>query len=344
MKHARKKKIRLRNFIIIFLLLCVAACAVLPFTPYWSTLETLARGRFAGLISLENKGENKAENKREDEDTQSTEAASKELSTGEEIRGGLAEDPSLTEDPMDFWMTPMAYRYVDIGVAGMEILPEKTLTQSPEDQWRMTFSPVPASAPVEEDYFDDALFIGDSRVMGLMLYAGLNKAVFYTEKGVNVNTLLRNPIVTVTGGAKISIPEALKNRQFAKIYIKTGINELGWRNREQFIGAYGKVIDWLRESQPDAVVYVQSILPVSKRKAERDSIINNIHILAVNDMIQKMTWEKDVHYLDVFGGLVNEDGCLPEEAGSDGVHLNKEYCQIWLDYLKRHTVRADNKS
>ena len=32
-----------------------------------------------------------------------------------------------------------------------------------------------------------------------------------------------------------------------------------------------------------------------------------------------------------------DSGALPEEASTDGVHLNKEYCLKWLDYLKSHT-------
>jgi len=60
-----------------------------------------------------------------------------------------------------------------------------------------------------------------------------------------------------------------------------------------------------------------------------------------NHKIQKMAWEKDVHYLDVFQYMANSEGYLPEEAASDGIHLKKEYCEKWLDYLQRHVVGGE---
>ena len=212
----------------------------------------------------------------------------------------------------------------------------------PEELWRETFSAVPASTPVDESYFHDALFIGDSRVMSLMLYSGITDAVFYTEKGVNVTTLLTKPIVMQTGGTKITIPEALRSKRFGKIYIKTGINELGWRNTRMFAEAYGEIVDRIREIQPTALIYVQSILPVSRTKAEKDAVINNARIAEFNELIKKMTWEKGVSYLDVYQFMIDDEGFLPEEAGSDGVHLNKEYCRLWLAYLREHTVRGSS--
>ena len=206
------------------------------------------------------------------------------------------------------------------------------------DLWKESFSPVPVSLPVDESYFSDALFIGDSRVMGLMLYSGLTGATFYSEKGINVSTLLTKPIVMQTGGTKITVMEALKSRQFGKIYIKTGINELGWRSVAQFTEAYAEVIDRIKELQPGAAIYVQSILPVSQKKSTDGGVYTNPRIIEFNEMLKKMTWEKGVHYLDVFQSLVNDEGNLPDGAGSDGIHLNKEYCQIWLSYLKQHAV------
>ena len=33
-----------------------------------------------------------------------------------------------------------------------------------------------------------------------------------------------------------------------------------------------------------------------------------------------------------------EDGSLPEDAATDGIHLRKEACQTWLTYLREHTA------
>ncbi len=198
---------------------------------------------------------------------------------------------------------------------------------------------VPATDRVEERYFRDALFIGDSRVMGLMLYSGLTEATFYTEKGINVKTLLTKPIVPRTGGGKLTVLQALEQQQFGKIYIKIGLNELGWAYPSSFIEAYGEAIDQIRALQPEAVFYVQSILPVSAEKDAGDNVFTNQRIAEFNNLIQEMAWQKGLQYLDATEWFTDDQGCLPEEAGHDGVHLNKEYCKVWLDFLKRHTLR-----
>ncbi|MEL7622409.1 MAG: GDSL-type esterase/lipase family protein [Clostridiales bacterium] len=198
---------------------------------------------------------------------------------------------------------------------------------------------VPATDRVGERYFRDALFIGDSRVMGLMLYSGLTEATFYTEKGINVKTLLTKPIVPQTGGGKLTVLQALEQQQFGKIYIKIGLNELGWAYPSSFIEAYAEAIDQIRALQPEAVFYVQSILPVSAEKDAGDNVFTNQRIAEFNNLIQEMAWEKGLQYLDATEWFTDDQGCLPEEAGHDGIHLNKEYCKVWLDFLKRHTLR-----
>jgi len=208
----------------------------------------------------------------------------------------------------------------------------------PESARRAAFSPVLRTMPVEDSHFTDSVFLGDSRVMGLMLYSGLTDSTFYAHKGISVSKLLTEPFVMQTNGVKISAEEALKKRYFSNIYIKAGLNELGWKNITLFTDAYGEVIDRLRELQPGAEIYVQSILPVTAKKSSSDPVFNNTRIMEFNEALKNMAWEKDVHYLDVYSGMINDEGYLPAEAASDGVHLKKEYCLVWLDYLRHHTA------
>ena len=51
--------------------------------------------------------------------------------------------------------------------------------------------------------------------------------------------------------------------------------------------------------------------------------------------------EKQVVLLDLYTEFVDENDELPREASRDGVHLVKESCQHWLEYLKTHTVDLD---
>ncbi len=182
-------------------------------------------------------------------------------------------------------------------------------------------------------YFDDAVFIGDSRTEGLEIYDGLDNAAYYAVKGLMVNTIFTKPAVEV-GGKKLTVMQAISGQKFGKIYIMLGINELGWSSSATFIQDYGKVIDEIKKDQPNAKIYVQSILPVSAKKAQSDKIYSNANIVSHNQMIREMTVKKGVAYLDVASAVSDSKGNLPEKASVDGVHLNQEYCKKWCEYLR----------
>lgn len=197
--------------------------------------------------------------------------------------------------------------------------------------------PVPESDPVEENYLDDAVFIGDSRTEGLLLYTGLTNTTGYTYKGLMVDTAFTKPVIN-QNGQMVTVMDALRSTQFSKVYIMLGINELGWAYPDLFIEKYKEILDTIREINPNAIIYVQEILPVTQKVSETHRYITNEKISQYNQMLADMTQEKEVYYLQVSQAVADSQGCLPEDAASDGIHLSPTYCQKWLDYLLCHTV------
>ena len=53
---------------------------------------------------------------------------------------------------------------------------------------------------VEDSYFDDALFIGDSRTEGFMLYTSLSNIKAYCSKGLSISRIYEDKIVTLEDG------------------------------------------------------------------------------------------------------------------------------------------------
>ena len=201
--------------------------------------------------------------------------------------------------------------------------------------------PVPMNGEVDDSYFSDAIFIGNSRTEGFALYSGLSKIRAYTARGANVSSVFTDPVIN-QDGKKVSIMDAVgASSAFSKAYIMLGINELGWVSGDLFIEKYEKIIDMLRDINPEVTIYIQSILPVTREKSDADKIYNNAKIGAFNTLIQKMCIEKEVFYVNVAEGVSNESGELPKDASFDGVHLNRTSCEKWLVYLKTHTMGAD---
>ncbi len=201
--------------------------------------------------------------------------------------------------------------------------------------------PVAEHNKVELDYFDDAVFIGDSRTEGFILNTGLSNAVSYTHKGLTVDTVFTSPVITL-GSEKLSVTEALAQTNFSKVYLMFGINEAGWVYSEVFIEEYGELIDTVREINPQATIYLQSILPVSETTSKTHEFAKQDKLNEYNQLLQELAEEKKVFYVNVAEAMTNTKGFLPEEAASDGIHLKKEYCLKWLDYLCTHTIESNS--
>lgn len=197
---------------------------------------------------------------------------------------------------------------------------------------------VPKSKSVDNSYFNDAIFIGNSRTEGFFLYTGLKGARMYAHKGLMVNTFFTDKLFAKDGN-KITMLDAIKaDNKFTKVYIMLGMNELGWGYPKLFIEKYTLIIKELKAINPNAAIYIQSILPVTEKKSKDDAIYNMGKINEFNNLLRSMATENNVYYLNALESVSANGGFLPEDAAYDGVHLKAPYCNKWLEYLKSHTV------
>lgn len=193
------------------------------------------------------------------------------------------------------------------------------------------------SEKVDMSYFDDAVFLGNSRTETFVLFTGLSNATCYAYKGFSVSKVFEQAIVPING-QKLTVIDALKHTDFSKAYLMYGFNETGWVYPEIFIEKYGKIIDEIKNVNPDATIYVQSIIPVSKAYSNSNPTEGNERIEEYNKLIEQMAKEKGVEFLNVKESVIDSEGNLPADAASDGIHLKREYAEKWLDYLRTNTI------
>ncbi|SKB59963.1 Lysophospholipase L1 [Lachnospiraceae bacterium] len=199
---------------------------------------------------------------------------------------------------------------------------------------------------VEEGYLTkgDALFIGDSRVKGFALYSGLQGINVYAEKGYAVHKVFTDKFIdTVLGKLTLEEAMAADTDRYRKIYIMLGLNEMGWGNDEMFANAYYRMIDMLKYYQPNAVIYVQDVIHVTKAKGESAPLYSNANIDARNELLKTIADNEHVVYLNVNQVFSEDEGALPPEYTSDGVHIKQQYMQRWVDFLKDHAVIASEE-
>lgn len=194
---------------------------------------------------------------------------------------------------------------------------------------------------VEDDYFDDAVFIGDSRTRSLQLYANLENTTFLADTGLTIYSVLDKKLTPSTMTTKTTVTDYLTDHQFKKIYLMLGINEIGTGTAESFCRYYGEVLETLRELEPDAIIYLQAILHVSESKDKEHPYINNAAIVERNEALQSLVDNEHIFWLDSNPAICDENGYLIDSYTFDGVHLQAKYVYLWTDYLKQHAIQQD---
>ena len=210
--------------------------------------------------------------------------------------------------------------------------PEPEIPAEPE----APAEPISPFATVDAAYFDDALFIGDSHTAGFHDYAGLRNATYFTKNGITVKEATEKSFVDIDG-KKYTLAEALETRQFAKIYILLGLNELGGGTTDGWAQQYRTLLELVREKQPDAIVFIQSMFHTTQKKSD-SSYFKNEAINERNAAIARLADNETVFYLPVHTVFDDESGVLRADYSGDGVHVRAPYYVEWRDYLYQFGV------
>ena len=177
-------------------------------------------------------------------------------------------------------------------------------------------------ARAEDDFFADAAMLGNSLIDGMMLCSGLPLAYY----GGTSRTVFKNRL------------NELLQKQYGKVYIEFGINELGG-GMDSFITAYRGIIERIRAAMPDAEIYIMAITPVTRAKSDQ-GVFTMKRIGEFNDALYQMAKETECWYLDTCGGLCDATGYLPAQyAGWDGSpHLEAAGYKAWAEVIRTHYI------
>ena len=194
----------------------------------------------------------------------------------------------------------------------------------------------PEFISVDESYFDDALFIGDSRTVGLYEYGPLDNATYFAITSMTVYEV-RSEYVYVSGVGTVSLSELLGSRSFGKIYVMLGINELGY-GMDDTIDKYAEFIDYLKQAQPDAIIYVEANMHVTAERSNNDSIYNNTRIDYLNNGFAQNADNERVFYIDMNVLFDDGYGNLDSQYSGDNTHLLGKYYAQWGQWLCENAV------
>ena len=195
---------------------------------------------------------------------------------------------------------------------------------------------------VNDVYFSDALIIGDSRTVGLRDYGGMRSvSAVIAKESLNVFNLFTKSLEYTDPEGNYSnttLLDLLLGRQYRKVYLCVGINELGIGDTMHFYNQYRQALGVIRQLQPDAIIYIQGIMHVSGSKSRSDRVFNNTLIVQRNRAISTLANGHDIFYIDMNPEFCDSDGNVYEELTGDGIHLKASAYDKWHTFLLTHGI------
>ena len=194
----------------------------------------------------------------------------------------------------------------------------------------------------DDSYFSDALFIGDSRTDGFRDYSSLKDiASFWAKESLSVYNVLDKSLPLYTHGVwedSQTLQEVLDNHSYGKVYVSMGINEIGMPTTVNYVEKYKALLEMIRQTEPDAIIYIEGNMHVSKAFSSSDPVTNNVNLVERNAAIATLANGRDIFYLDMNPAVCDENGDLREELTGDGVHLKASAYELWADFLRKNAI------
>lgn len=118
--------------------------------------------------------------------------------------------------------------------------------------------------------------------------------------------------------------EVIQSVHPRKVFLMAGLNGLGEQSASEFESAYCALVDSIQSAVPEAVLYIENILPVN------DDVYLNKKVINANRIIQKIAEERKLTYVDLYS-LYAVNSELPTDVTHDGVHLKTEAYDLWYE-------------
>jgi lysophospholipase L1-like esterase len=184
----------------------------------------------------------------------------------------------------------------------------------------------------EEVLEENIVFFGDSITYRYDIKESFPNH-YIVNKGINGNT---------TQNLLDRIDADIIEYNPSKVFLLIGVNDLsGNVDKETVVENIKKIIETIEEKRPKAKIYVESILPINRKRLTEeeypiDEVLTNDLIKETNELIKELCKEKDLNYINLYDKLLDDDGNLKEEYTVEGQHLTSEGYEVITNILKEY--------
>lgn len=195
------------------------------------------------------------------------------------------------------------------------------------------------TSEADDSYFDDMIFLGDSRTVAMEQYGYIKAENTFAENGINHQAFQHRTFTDTVSQTVGTYADIIQARQPGKVYVALGINGVAFMEESLFMEEYATLIDTIKEASPNSKIIIQSILPVKNFQTHSSAHMTNESIDYYNGLLLNLAEEKEVYFLNLAPELKTTENELNSiyDTG-DGLHFKQETYDVILQYIKTHQV------
>jgi len=124
----------------------------------------------------------------------------------------------------------------------------------------------------------------------------------------------------------------------AKIFIMIGINDLARnKSKQEILDNCEIIVDQILTDSPETEIYLQSILPVSKKYGRFEKHYSKSDsIVSLNKGLESLAKKKGQIYVDLYLSFIDNENNLKDEFTEDGLHLNGKAYKVWKSLIDKY--------
>jgi len=209
------------------------------------------------------------------------------------------------------------------------------------DTYEDSVVPMLADGIEDGSFFSDAVFVGDSIINTLKVYAQVEScfggAPFLCRPSYGMRHAAENLMDLSYRGKAYGMVDALVACEPKKIFIQLCMNDIATVGPDLAITYWETMIPQIQEACPDALIFIQSATPTYVEVGK----LTNANIAAFNVLLESFAEKHGCFYIDIAAPFKDENGFLKKEYCEDEYcHLTVAACGIWertlKDYLLEH--------
>lgn len=190
---------------------------------------------------------------------------------------------------------------------------------------------------LDDSWFDNTLFIGDSRMQGLSLYARSGHAHYFAVQAMTFSTAFKKTLSDRENFKDKTLEQLLTENHYDKIIINFGLNEAGNGPYEFFCKRFDQFFQKVRQLQPEAKIILNGIMPVTLHYIETAKYAGDYwqpdYLHKLSDVFRSYANGTDVFYIDCNDYFADAEGYLFSSITGDGCHPKPKYYKTWQDWM-----------